>query len=236
MLMDEYVSKISYMLGFPANKNNENVDISVAVNLAFIELREFMKTPVNKTVPYATRLDLKALGINTVNVLYVQAAEPRLGLSLTSFDSSNVFQVAAAVNVSSGYGQGTGINIDPIMSQMALQQVRNALSTDLQWTYDQPNQVVYVTHRAPIPAMLTVRYVPIFSDVSEIIEPTWVNYILRMGLAFAKVSIGRTRSKYVVEGSNVTLDGENLLNEGNAELEAIRNELKAKPSKLRILN
>ena len=143
---------------------------------------------------------------------------------------------AAAVNISSGYGNGNTLNIDPIMSQLALQQTRNALSTDLQWSYDQPNQVVYVTHRAPIPATITIRYVPIFSDVSEIVEPTWINYMLRLGLAYAKISLGRTRSKYVIEGSNVTLDGDNLLTEGNAELEAIRNELKAKPSKLRVLN
>ena len=195
-----------------------------------------MKTPCNKTVPFATRLDLVALGINTTNVLYVQAAEPRIGLSLTAIDSSNVFQVAAAVNISSGYGNGNTLNIDPIMSQLALQQTRNALSTDLQWSYDQPNQVVYVTHRAPIPATITIRYVPIFSDVSEIVEPTWINYLLRLGLAYAKISLGRTRSKYVIEGSNVSLDGDNLLTEGNAELEAIRNELKAKPSKLRVLN
>lgn len=236
MLMDEYVSKISFMLGFPANKNNEQVDISQAVDIAFKELREYMKTPCNKTVPFATRLDLVALGINTTNVLYVQAAEPRIGLSLTAIDSSNVFQVAAAVNISSGYGNGNTLNIDPIMSQLALQQTRNALSTDLQWSYDQPNQVVYVTHRAPIPATITIRYVPIFSDVSEIVEPTWINYLLRLGLAYAKISLGRTRSKYVIEGSNVSLDGDNLLTEGNAELEAIRNELKAKPSKLRVLN
>lgn len=236
MLMDEYISKISFMLGFPSNKNVEQIDLSQAVDLAFVELREYMKTPVNKTVPFATRLDLKALGINTVNVLYVQAAEPRIGLSLTAIDSSNVFQVAAAVNIASGYGNGTQLNIDPIMSQLALQQTRNALSTDLQWSYDQPNQVVYVTHRAPIPAMITIRYVPIFNDVSEIIGPTWVNYLLRLGTAYAKISLGRTRSKYKVEGSNVVLDGEALLTEGNAELEAIRNELKAKPSKLRVLN
>ena len=236
MLMDEYISKISFMLGFPSNKNVEQIDLSQAVDLAFTELREYMKTPVNKTVPFATRLDLKALGINTVNVLSVQAAEPRLGLSLTAIDSSNVFQVAAAVNLASGYGQGSGLNMDPIMGQLALQQVRNALSTDLQWSYDLPNQVVYVTHRAPIPATITVRYVPIFSDVSEIVGPTWINYLLRLGLAYAKVSLGRTRSKYKVEGSNVVLDGDALLTEGNAELEAIRNELKAKPSKLRVLN
>jgi hypothetical protein len=234
--MNEYVSKLSFMLGFQSNKNNEQIDLSEAVNIAFTELKEYIKTPVNKTVPFATRLDLKALGINTVNVLYVQAAEPRIGLSLTAIDSSNVFQVAAAVNLSSGYGQGQGLNIDPIMSQLALQQTRNALSTDLQWSYDLPNQVVYVTHRAPIPATITIRYVPIYNDVSEIEGPTWVNYLLRLALAHAKVTLGRTRSKYIVEGSNVTLDGEQLLTEGNAELEAIRNELKSKPSKMRVLN
>ena len=236
MTMSEYVAKLSFMLGFPANKNIENVDLSEAVTMAFDELKEYMKTPVNKTVPYARRVDLKAVGINTVNVLRIRPAEPRLGLSLTSFESGNVFQVAAAVNLGSGYGAGTGLNIDPIISQLALQQVRNTLSTDLDFTYDQLNDVVYIPHRAPIPAMVTIQYVPKFTDVSEIVEPTWMNYLTRLGIAYAKIAIGRTRSKYIIEGSNVTLDGEAMLSEGNAELEAARNELKAKPPKLRMRN
>ena len=236
MTMSEYVAKLSFMLGFPANKNIENVDLTQAVTMAFDELKEYMKTPVNKTVPYATRVDLKAVGINTVNVLRIRPAEPRLGRSLTSFESGNVFQVAAAVNLGSGYGAGTGLNIDPIISQLALQQVRNTLSTDLDFTYDQLNDVVYIPQRAPIPAMVTIQYVPKFTDVSEIIEPTWVNYLTRLGIAYAKIAIGRTRSKYIIEGSNVSLDGEAMLSEGNAELEAARNELKAKPPKLRVRN
>ncbi|MBP5433670.1 hypothetical protein [Ruminococcus sp.] len=236
MTVSEYTAKLSFMLGFPANKNIEGVDLSEAVRIAFDELKEYMKTPVSLTVPYATRIDLKAVGINTVNVLRVRPAEPRLGLSLTSFESGNVFQVAAAVNLGSGYGAGTGLNIDPIVSQLALQQVRNTLSTDLDFTYDQLNDVVYIPHRAPIPATVTIQYVPKFTDVCEIVEPTWQNYLTRLALAYAKISIGRTRSKYVIEGSNVSLDGAQLLDEGNAELEAARNELKAKPPKLRIRN
>ena len=236
MTMSEYVAKLSFMLGFPANKNIEKLDLTQAVTMAFDELKEYMKTPVSLTVPYATRVDLKAVGINTVNVLRVRPAEPRLGLSLTSFESGNVFQVAAAVNLGSGYGAGKGLNIDPIVSQLALQQVRNTLSTDLDFTYDQLNGVVYIPQRAPIPAVITIQYVPIFTDVSEIVEPTWINYLTRLGLAYAKIALGRTRSKYTIEGSNVTLDGAVILEEGNAELEAIRNELKAKPARLRIRN
>ena len=57
-----------------------------------------------------------------------------------------------------------------------------------------------------------------------------------MSEANMKKALGRTRSKYRVEGSNVTLDGEALLAEANAELEAIRAELEARKNKLVVLN
>ena len=57
-----------------------------------------------------------------------------------------------------------------------------------------------------------------------------------MSEANVKKALGRSRSKYTIEGSNVTLDGEALLAEANAELEAIRTELGAKSSKLVVLN
>lgn len=236
MTMQEVVSQIAFQLGFPTNKNIEEVDLEQAVNVAFTELKVAMKTPVEKTVPYATRLDLPALGINTTKVLNVYPAYPRIGMSLSSIEGANVFQVAAAVNVSSGFNNGSTLNIDPIMTELALQQVRNTLSTDFRWRYDLPNQVVYCTHRESIPVMVTVSYVPMYQDVSEITNPTWINYLIRLGLAFAKVALGRSRSKYTIEGSNVTLDGDTLLTEGNAELETIRNELGVKRSKLVIVN
>lgn len=236
MTIQEIVAQVSFQLGFPTNKNVEELDLEGAVGIAFQELKRYMKTPTQKTVPFATRLDLPSLGIYTVRVLGVYPAYPKLGLSLTSIDSGNVFQVAAAVNVSNGFGQGSTLNIDPIMTELAMSQVRNCLATDFQWNYDLPNQCVYLTHRAPLPATVTVAYVPDYKDVSEITNNTWINYLIRLSLAYAKVALGRSRSKYTIEGSNVTLDGEILLNEGNAELEAIRGELGPKKSKLVILN
>lgn len=236
MTMQEYVAQISFQLGFPTNKNVEELQLDQAVNIAFQELKRYMKTPTQKTVPFATRLDLEKLEIYTVKVLGVFPAYPKLGLNLTSIESGNVFQVAAAVNVSNGFGQGSTLNIDPIMTELALSQVRNTLSTDLQWNYDLPNQCIYLTYREPIPAVVTVSYVPIYKDVSEITNNTWENYLMRLSLAYAKVALGRSRSKYTIEGSNVTLDGELLLNEGNSELEAIRAELGPKKSRLVIVN
>lgn len=236
MLMSEIVSQVAFMLGLPTNDNIEEVSIEQGVLIAFRELKRYMKTPTEKTVPFSTRLDLIALGIKTVKVLSVQAAEPRLGLNLTSIESGNVFQVAASVNMMNGVVQGSTINLDPIMNELALSQVRNTMATDFQWKYDLPNQCVYVAHKDPIPAAVTVRYVPIYEDVSEITNQTWIDYLIRMSEANVKKALGRSRSKYTIEGSNVTLDGEALLAEANAELEAIRTELGAKSSKLVVLN
>ena len=57
-----------------------------------------------------------------------------------------------------------------------------------------------------------------------------------MSEANMKKALGRSRSKYTIEGSNVSLDGETLLTEANAELEAIRTELREKKQKLTVLN
>lgn len=236
MTVAEIVDEVSFLLGLPANDNVEGIDLSRAVKVAFEELKRYMKTPVEKTVPFATRIKLSDVGIHTVNVLNAFAAVPRIGLTMSSIDAGNVFQVAAAVNVYSGIGNTSQINIDPIMTEMAMAQVRNTISTDFQWEHDSLNDVLYCTHRDPRPATITIRYVPDFKDVSEIKEPVWLDYLKRLTEAYAKKALGRSRSKYTVSDSNVSLDGDVLLQEANAELETIRQELEAKRNKFIILN
>jgi len=236
MTMNEIVDQVSFMLGLPANDNVENIQIEKAVLIAFRELKRYIKTPVEKTVPYSTRIDLKSVGIETLRVLNVQAAYPRIGLTLGTIDSGNVFQVATAVNAFSGVGSTNTLNIDPIMTELGMAQVRNTLSSDFQWDFDVDNQVVYCTHRDPLPAAVTIRYVPDYKDVSEIHNNTWIDYLVRMSEANVKKALGRSRSKYKISSSNVEFDGDILLQEANTELEAIRQELEGKKNKLIALN
>lgn len=236
MTMDEVVDQVSFLLGLPANENVENIQIEKAVMIAFKELKRYIKTPVEKTIPFQTRMVLKENEIFTKKVLDVIPAYPRIGLTMSSIDSGNAFQVAASVNVYSAIGNTTAINIDPIMSEAAMAQVRNTLSTDFQWNYDYSNDVIYCSHRDPRPVAVTVRYVPDYQDVSELNNNTWENYLIRLSEAYMKLSLGRTRSKYKIAGSNVELDGDVLLNEANAALESIRQELEGKKNKLVVLN
>ena len=236
MEMKEIVNQISFLLGLPSNENVEDLQIEQAVEIAFKELKRYMRTSTEKTVPYSTRIDLVKQGIKTKKVLNVSAAYPRIGLTLGTIDSGNVFQVAAAVNVYSAIGNTSSLNIDPIMTEMAMAQVRNTISTDFQWRYDKYNQIVYVAHRDPKPVTCTIRYVPDFKDVSEIIDETWINYLIRLSTAKLKLALGRTSTKYTIEGTNVSLDGERLVEEANQELSDIRAELDQKRHRLVVVN
>ena len=115
-------------------------------------------------------------------------------------------------------------------------QVRNTISTDFQWKFDIDNQVIYCAHRDPRPSAVTIRYVPNYKDVSEIKSMEWIDYLIRLSEAHMKKSLGRSRSKYTIEGSNVTLDGQTLLEEANNELTQIREELSQKKTNLVVLN
>lgn len=236
MTVEEIVDQVSFDLGIPSNKNVEAQTIEKAVLIAFRELKRYIKTPAHKTVPYNTRICLKDVGIITKKVLGVKPSRPRIGLTMSSIDSGNVFQVASAVNVYGLAGQTSSLNIDPIVTEMAMAQVRNTLTTDFQWIPDYDNGVIYCTHRDPRPTSVTIRYVPDYQDPSEITDNTWVDYLIRLTLAHMKVSLGRSRSKYKVENSNVSLDGEILLEEGNEELRTLREELEQKKPNLIVVN
>lgn len=236
MRMDEITSQVSFLLGFPSNENVEGLQVENAVQIAFRELKRYIRTPLSKTVPYQARMDLEKLDIHTKRVINVHSANPRIGLTMSSLDSGNVFQVAAAANAYSAIGNTASLNIDPIMSELGMAQLRNTLGTDFQWRHDNANNVVYCTHREPIPSFVTITYVPDYQDVSEIVDDFWIDYLIRMSTANMKIALGRTRSKYTIEGSNVTLDGEILLQEGNDELNTIREELNEKQNLLVIVN
>lgn len=231
MTMEEIVQQVSFLLGIPSNSNVESLDVRQAVLIAFREAKRYIRTPCLKTVPFARRIDLPKVGIDTTTVRSVYPAYPKVGLNLSNVESGNVFQLAAAVNAGAMLNSTTG-NLDPVINQLAMAQVANTLATDWQWRHDIDNQVLYITCKAPRPTQVTIDYVPNYKDVSQITNQSWVDLIVRLSEAYMKKALGRSRSKYTIEGSNVSLDGETLLNEANAEIEAIRQEMESKSNRL----
>lgn len=235
MNMDEIVDQVSFMLGIPANENVEELDIRKAVLIAFRDAKRYLRTPALKTVPFSTRIDLVKANIITRTIKAVKPAYPKVGLNLSNVNSGNVFQLAAAINYGALVNSNTG-DLTPIVNQLAMAQVSNVMATDIQWNYDLDNQALYITCKDPKYSMVTIEYVPDYKDVSEIKNQSWIDIIIRLSEAYMKKALGRSRSKYTIAGSNVSLDGETLLSEANQEFEALRTEMESKSNRLVILD
>ena len=76
------------------------------------------------------------------------------------------------------------------------------------------------------PKSVTLIYIPRIEDVSEITSDYWQDVLIRLSVAIAKTTVGRVRTKFKQSNALWTLDGDQILEEGNAELTAIRQELK----------
>ena len=68
---------------------------------------------------------------------------------------------------------------------------------------------------------------PRFTDVSEVDNDFWIDVITRLSIAKAKIVVGRIRTRFTQSNALWTMDGETLLNEGNTEINALREYLRA---------
>lgn len=76
------------------------------------------------------------------------------------------------------------------------------------------------------PKYITIEYVPLYKDVSEIVSDYWIDIILRMAEAQSKIVLGRLRTRYKQSNALWEQDGERLLEEGTTELNELRESLR----------
>lgn len=106
-----------------------------------------------------------------------------------------------------------------------LMQIRNTTSTDLAFRYDKSSNKLYINVATNTPVRITIEYVPRYDDVEEIVSDYWIDMLVRLAVANAKVVVGRIRSRYSQSNALWTQDGESLLSEGTNELTELRNYL-----------
>jgi len=106
-------------------------------------------------------------------------------------------------------------------------QVRNTLSTDLAYRYDRVTNKLYINTSSGMPTSITIEYIPRYESVDQIISDYWIDILTRLSVALTKVTLGRIRSRFTQSSSLWTQDGEQLLTEGNEELNGLREHLVA---------
>ena len=86
---------------------------------------------------------------------------------------------------------------------------------------------MYINASAGLPDAITVEYVPRYADISDVKSDYWIDVLMRMSVAMAKVVLGRIRSRYTQSNALWTQDGSTMLEEGNRELSELREHLLA---------
>lgn len=202
----------------------EDSTLQKVVNAALREVQRYINSVKIVTLPYQRCIDMAPYKPNAIaNVYRARADSVTTG---DSYETTDPIQVGLWQLTSN---TGNMYNFSDYVSRFAawstMQQIGNTLSTDLSWYYEQSNKKLYINTSLDLGAAVTVEYVPRYDSVEEVTSDYWIDIIMRLSKALAKVTIGRIRSKYTQNNALWSLDT-NILQEGQAELDTLRQELK----------
>lgn len=202
--------------------------IDQVLKAALREVQRYIDTTVIKTIPYSNCIDLSEYNVSSVSRVY-RARGFMANESSEDTPTPADPMYASQWQLLSGTGNMYNFN-DYVYNYAAyntLQQIRNSTSTDLAFRYDKSSNKLYINIATSKPKNITIEYVPRYNDVSEIVSDYWIDIIVRLATAIAKVTLGRIRTRYTQSNALWTQDGQQMLEEGKQELTDIREKLQA---------
>lgn len=200
--------------------------LTQVLNASLREVQRYIDTTVIKTIPFDNCIDLSDYNVSSVSRVY-RAKGFQANESSESTQTPADPMYASQWQLLSGTGNMYNFN-DYVYNYSAyntLQQIRNTTSTDLAFRYDKSSNKLYINIATSKPKSITIEYIPRFNDVSEITSDYWIDIIVRLATAIAKVTLGRIRTRYTQSNALWTQDGQQMLDEGTQELNDIREKL-----------
>ena len=226
MKLENYIEEIKLELtGGLTHLELPDASLAAVVNRALREVQRYIDLPKLITVPYAQCIDLSAWKHSAVVKVYRTS-----GYTGNTDDEGNTLlndpMYMQQWMIFSNGGSMYNLNnyLMNFMSYNSLLQIRNTVSTDL--AFKESDGKLYINCAYDAPTMVTIEYIPLYQSVEEIDDPYWTDIIQRLSVALAKIALGRIRSKYKQSNALWTLDGDQLLTEGNNELNDLRTQLK----------
>ena len=222
MIKDEVLLKLT---GDVVSMELSDPTLTKVINSALREVQRYIDTFKMVTVPYSSCIDVTDYKVSSI--IGVRRAE---GYA-TDPENSNAAMdplYASQWMLLSGVGNIGRINdyASNLAAWNSMLQVRNTISTDLAFYFNKSENKVYINVSSGKPKEITLIYIPRIDDVSEITSDYWQDVLIRMSVAIAKVTVGRVRTKFKQSNALWTLDGDQILEEGNTELTNLRQELK----------
>lgn len=194
------------------------------LNSAMREIQRYITTTKLITIPFNKCIDMSPYKVNSV--VHIYRPEGYISSDAGGAGTIDPLQVQQWQMLT---GSGNLYNFQDYVSNYlswnTLMQIRNTTSTDIAFRYDKSDELLYINISSGFPTEITVEYIPRYDDISEIKSDYWIDVLVRLSVALAKVTTGRIRSKYRQSNALWTLDGDQILQEGNQELSQLREQL-----------
>ena len=228
MKMSAYLDEIKMELtGGVLDLEIDDTQLQKIVNSALRETQRYVCSTKIMTVPYTKCIDLSEVKVNAVVRVYRAT-----GLGIAESNNQNESTVDP---ITVGLWQltstfGNMYNFDDYLSRFAayssVQQINNTLSTDLAFYYQDDEKKLYINTALSEASAVTIEYVPRYDNVEEVTSDFWIDVIMRMSKAIAKITVGRIRKKFTQSNALWQLDTD-ILTEGQQELSELRAYLQA---------
>lgn len=228
MKMQAYIDEIKLALtGGVLDLEIDDQNLQKIVDSAMREIQRYICSTKLVTLPYQKCIDLTPYKPNAVARVYRARSEGANANSNESYEQADPVQIGLWQLTSN---TGNMYNFNDYMSRYAswstMQQIGNTLSTDLIFYYEDATKQLYINTSLDVGSSVTIEYVPRYDSVEEITSDYWIDVLMRMSKAIAKVTLGRIRGKYTQSNALWSLDADTLLSEGNSELDELRAQLK----------
>lgn len=212
----------------------DDVTLDRIIDAALREIQRYICSTELITVPFSRCIDLsdkaqtggKKIKVSSVSRIYRTSS-----VGDSSTNSLNPTDPMYASQWQLLSGSGNLANFQDYMYNYAswntLLQIRNSSSTDLAFRYDKSSNKLYINVSGDNPGNITIEYVPRYDSVKDITSDYWIDMTMQLAVALTKVTVGRIRSRYTQSNALWTQDGAEILQEGNEELNNIRQVLQA---------
>lgn len=191
---------------------------------AFREVQRYIDITKIITIPFQYCIDMSEYNPNSVVAIYRTE-----GYAGSPVDNPGTSDPMYAMQWQLLGGTSMLSNVNAYLANYGawstVQQIRNTVSTDLAYIYDNEAQKLYINVSTGIPDKITIEYIPRFTDISQIKSDYWIDILIKLSIALTKVALGRVRSKFSQSSALWTLDGDKLLQEGLEELKELRTHL-----------
>lgn len=218
--INSYAKDILMMLGSSIlNIELDEKSVEEIVEYAFNEVKHYITDTETLTIPFQVKthiedfIDFKThRKVNIGNVVYImRASSPNM-----TFDYQDILYLMNRRN------QMTTVSSQDFARALTINQIKNTISTDLDFYWDDREMDLYINVNYPIPTHVTIVYTPRYDNIEDVESEFWREKIRRLALAYTKQVLGRIRGKFRLNGAQYDLDSDQLLSEASQEISEIR--------------